>query len=98
MSETAISQLVAGQGVTHASVLAFVRECDTSVAIDILDKFNQWVEGERTAGHPVDEDLVASVQHDLEVHHRLTPETIIGAPHAPYISLNHTEDNHFGRN
>lgn len=97
MSDAAISAMVASGGVSLASTKAFLRDCGTSVSLDIRTKFDAWVEDERAAGRDIDEELVEAVRHDLDVHHRLTPETLIGAPHAPFASLNHTEDQHFGR-
>lgn len=97
MSTQNVSQLIAPTGVNHASMLQFMREQETHVSNDLLTNFLIWVDNARTQGQPVDEALVQEVTHDLQIHHRLTPETIINAPHAPYISLNHTEDYHFGR-
>lgn len=79
------------------TVLDFFRSVETSVSIEIRTRFNDWIEAARAAGVEIDEGLVATIEHDLDVHHRLTPETILGAPHAPYASLNTTEAKHFGR-
>lgn len=92
-----ISQLVAPSGVNHASFMAFIRDQSTSVAEDLKQTFLVWVEQERVAGREVDEELVARVVHDFDFHHRLTPETIQNVPHAIYVSLNHMEGHHYGR-
>lgn len=92
-----IAQLTSPQAINYENLMAFMREQATHVSIDLLIAFNDWVEQGRVAGVSIDEDLVTTVQHDLHVHHRLTAETLVNAPHAPYISLDHTEDQHFGR-
>lgn len=95
MNQT-IDRLLAPRPINYETLMDFMREQSSHVSIDLMTAFNTWVERCQNAGVVVDESLVTTVRHDLHVHHRLTPETLVQAPHAPYVSLDHTQEQHFG--
>ncbi len=98
MNLDTIEARTATEGLTRELILDWFRAQPSSDSLVLRESFTNWVDSLRTAGVAVDEDMAARVDHDLARHYRLTHETIIGAPHAPYVSLNHKPEFHFGDN
>lgn len=90
-----LEQEVAQDGLGHDQILSFFRLLPTCAAVATLAMLDHWIADMRAAGADIDEYWLDRVQHDFDRHGRLMPETIIGADHAPYVSLNHSKEEHF---
>lgn len=95
MSLTELETQVAQNGLNREEVLEFFKLLPTSDVNATRAMFFDWVESLSQAGIDVDMDFIDRVDHDLLKHGRLTHETIIGAPHAVYVSLDHKPEVHF---
>lgn len=95
MSLKEVEQQVAENGLGLSEVLDFFRLLPGSDMLTNRTMFTAWLEDLTAAGASIDQEVVDRVYHDLERHGRLTAETIMGAPHAPYISLNNKPEHHF---